>query len=103
MKVKETAELASADKYISIADLFNYFLTGNTFNEFTRFTTTILFNQKENKIENKIFDMLNLPKSIFPSIIIPSEKVGDLIEDLCSELETKPISIITANSGVSGH
>ena len=94
LKVNNTAELANAANYLSIADLFNYFLTGNMFNEFTRLTTTILYNQKENKKENKIFDLLNIPENIFPATIMPGEKVGNIAKELYQELEINPISII---------
>jgi rhamnulokinase len=98
LKVKNAVELKSADKYLSIADLFNYFLTGNKFNEFTRFTTSVFYNQKENKKEDKIFEKLGLPFNIFPEIIMPGEKVGNLSNYLCRELETLPIPVIAPST-----
>ena len=98
LKVKNTVEIKNADKYLPIADLFNYFLTGNAFNEFTRFTTSVFYNQKENKKEDKIFEILDLPINIFPETIMPGEKVGILSNDLCRELQSRPIPIIAPST-----
>lgn len=94
LKLQNAPEILNAYKFLSIADIFNFFLTRKTFNEYTRFTTSILYNQREKRIEDSIFDRLSLPRDIFPPIIIPGEKVGDISNDVVRELEINPISVI---------
>jgi len=98
LKAKNTVEIKNADKYLPIADLFNYFLTGNAFNEFTRLTTSVFYNQKENKKEGKIFEILDLPVNIFPEIIMPGEKIGVFSKAICNELETNAIPVIAPSA-----
>ncbi len=93
-KINNSTAMSNAKTYLSIGDLFNYFLTGNTFNEFTRFTTTVLYNQKAKKIENSIFERLGLPKEIFPDYIYPGQKVGDISSKAAMELEIDPFPVI---------
>lgn len=94
LKIQNSPEIQSADKILSIADIFNYFLTRNTYNEYTRVTTSILFNQVKIRIEDSIFDRLNLPKNIFPPIIMPGEKIGSISTNVAKELEVEPVSVI---------
>ncbi|MES0341772.1 MAG: FGGY family carbohydrate kinase, partial [Candidatus Humimicrobiaceae bacterium] len=70
-KINGSTAIKNAKTYQSIADIFNYFLTGKTVNEFTRFTTSVLYNQKEGKIEDSIFKRLDLPREIFPRMVFP--------------------------------
>jgi sugar (pentulose or hexulose) kinase len=93
-KINNSTAMSNAKTYLSIGDLFNYFLTGNTFNEFTRFTTTVLYNQKAKKIENSIFERLGLSQEIFPDYIYPGQKVGDISSEAAGELETEPFPVI---------
>ncbi len=94
LKINNATELMYGDKFLSIADIFNYFLTGNTYNEFTRFSTSILYNQSENKIEESIFDRLDLPKDIFSPIIYPGNKIGNMSDKVARSLDIDPIPVI---------
>ena len=94
LKLQNAPELINGDKFLTIPDILNYFLTGRTYNEYTRITTSIMYNQKENKWENKILDKLDLPKDIFPEIIMPGEKIDNISGKVCSELEIETIPVI---------
>ncbi|MCJ7615336.1 MAG: FGGY-family carbohydrate kinase, partial [Desulfobacterales bacterium] len=93
LKKNDSASLKSAKTYLSIGDLFNYFLTGEIFNEFTRFTTSVLYNQRERKIEESLFKKLGLPAEIFPEMIYPGQKVGNISNEVTGELgiDTFPV------------
>ena len=93
-KINDSTAINNAKTFLPIGDLFNYFLTGNTFNEFTRFTTTVLYNQKEKKIEKSIFRRLGLPDGIFPDFIYPGQKVGDISAEVARELEIDPFPVV---------
>lgn len=93
LKLQNSPEVLFGDKFLAIADIFNYFLTGKTFNEFTRFTTSILYDQKNGKMVDVIFNKLNLPKNIFPPIILPGETIGSTLNNVATELEINPINV----------
>ena len=94
LKMQNAPEFVNGDKFLTIPDIFNYFLTGRIYNEYTRITTSVMYNQKEGRWEDRIFDRLDLPKDIFPEIIIPGEKIDNISNRVCSELEIKTIPVI---------
>jgi len=94
LKLQNATELVNGDKFLTIPDIFNYFLTGKIYNEYTRMTTTVMYNQKENKLEDIVFDRLDLPKDIFPEIIMPGEKIGNISKNICSELGIEAMPVI---------
>jgi rhamnulokinase len=94
LKINGSSALANAETYLAVGDLFNYFLTGNTVNEFTRFTTNVLYNQKQKKMEKSILDKLGLPGEIFHGLIFPGHKVGDISADVAEELNVEPFPVI---------
>ncbi|MBM3701464.1 MAG: rhamnulokinase [Actinobacteria bacterium] len=94
LKLRHATEFVNRDKFLTIPDIFNYFLTGETYNEYTRLTNSIMYNQKEKKWEDRIFDKLGLTKDIFPEIIMPGEKIGSISGDVCTELEIETMLVI---------
>jgi len=94
LKLQNSPDFVNGDKFLTIPDIFNYFLTGRIYNEYTRITTTIMYNQKEGRWEDRIFDKLDLPKDIFPEIIIPGEGIDNISNKVCSELEIETIPVI---------
>ena len=94
LKINDAPEIKNAKTFLAISDIFNYFLTGNTFNEITRFTTSILYDQKEGRLADAIFDKFSLPKDIFPPILRPGEKIGEITENICKELDVRAVEVI---------
>ena len=94
LKINDAPEIKNAKTFLSISDIFNYFLTGSAFNEMTRFTTSILYDQKEGRLADAIFDKLGLPKDIFPLMLGPGEKIGKITENICKELDVRPAGVI---------
>ncbi len=87
-------EIKAGKKFLMIPDIFNYFLTGEIVNEFTNFTTTLLYNQAKKRIEKNILEKLGLSREIFPEMITPGTFIGNLKKAICSELEIKSIPVI---------
>jgi len=98
LKKNDETAIRHAKTYLSVGDLLNYFLTGKSFNEFTRFTTNVIYNQRVKKIETSILERLGLSKEIFPGFIYPGQKIGDIYGKVSRELEIKPFSVITPSS-----
>lgn len=65
------------DKMLTIADLFNYFLSGSKTTEFTETTTTQLYNPKLGNWDEDLFKMLDVPTHILPEIVQPGTRIGD--------------------------
>ena len=92
---KKTIEIKEGNKFLMIPDIFNYFLTGEIFNEFTNLTTTLMYNQEKKKLEDKILKKIGVSKDLFPKLINPGINIGMIKEDVCQELEIPKISVIT--------
>jgi len=94
LKMQNAPEFVNGDRFLTMPDIFNYFLTGRVYNEYTRITTSIMYNQKEGRWEDRIFDKLDLPRDIFPEIIMPGEEIDNISSKVCSELEIKTMPVI---------
>jgi len=94
LKLQNATELLNAYKFLMIPDIFNYFLTGELFNEFTNATTTLMYNQVEKKWEDKILNKIGISKDIFCQIIMPGAKIGNIQKSVSNELEINPIPVI---------
>ena len=96
LKKNGATELKQAHRLLAITDLFNYFLTGIVCNEYSRITTSCLYNQKEGRFEDSIFERIGLPRDIFPRTLRPGDTVGKISEGVCKELQISPMSVIAA-------
>ncbi len=94
LKINNSPEFLNGETFLTIPDIFNYFLTGKKYNELTRITTSVMYNQVNKKLEERILEKLKLPKKIFPKIIEPGKKIGKIKYDVSQELDTKLIDII---------
>ncbi|MGM0365911.1 MAG: rhamnulokinase [Actinomycetota bacterium] len=94
LKINGWPEIQYGKTFLTMPDIFNYFLTGKTFNEWTRITTSVMYNQVEKKWEDKIINAAGLPRDIFPPIIKPGSKIGKIRDSVCSELEIDPIEVV---------
>lgn len=94
LKIQNATEYVNAYKFLMMPDLFNYFLTGNTVNEYTNSHTTAMCSPFEKKWEYKIIDRLNFPRDIFCEIVPPGTKIGKLQKSICEDLAVNSISVI---------
>ena len=94
LKINRPSELKIADKFLMIPDLLNYFLTGKKINEFTNITTTVMFDQKNNRWSKEILEKLEISNDMFPKMLQPGEKIGDIQKSVINELGIKNIPVI---------
>ncbi len=94
LKRRNAPQLNNAAKFLMLPDLFNYFLTGNAFNEYTEATTTIMLNQLEGGWEKSILQKLEIPVDIFCPLIYPGDTIGNLGKSICDELEIPPLKVV---------
>ncbi|MEF9942072.1 MAG: rhamnulokinase family protein [Lachnospiraceae bacterium] len=91
--------LERVDKMLLTPDLFNYFLTGKKFAEYSIASTTQLMDAHKGEWSNEVIEALDLPKKIFPSIIPCGTMVGEITDEICEELEIEKINVMA----VAGH
>ena len=98
LKLQDSTEYLNAYKFLMIPDLFNYFLTGSTFNEYTSAHGSSLCSPFNKKWEYKIIDKLGFKRDIFCEILQPGSKVGTVQKDIIDELGIKSIPVIATAS-----
>ena len=79
-------ELESAEKLLFMPDLFNYFLTGKCYNEFTISSTSQLLNSLTHRWDDVIFERLGLPKRLMQEVVYPGTVIGRLTDELAEEV-----------------
>ena len=84
--LSSVSELESAERLLFMPDLFNYFLTGKCYNEFTISSTSQLLNSLTHQWDDVIFDRLGLPKRLMQEIIYPGAVIGRLTDELAEEV-----------------
>jgi len=67
-----------AQTFLTIPDLFNFWLTGELTNEFTNATTTQCFNPGTREWALPLLDKLNIPTHLFRPVIEPGTVLGEL-------------------------
>jgi rhamnulokinase len=94
MRLSESPVLDIARTFLTMPDLFNYWLTGRKVCEFSNATTTQCYDPRARTWAVEMLIQLDLPASIFPEIVSPGTMVGDLEPGVASELGVHPIAVI---------
>ena len=97
-KKRDESSLKTADKFLMMPDIFNYFLTGVMKNEYTDASTTQLLDPEGKRWDRELMEKAGIPYELFCDIIFPGEVVGTLTDDLCEELGCPKIPIIAVGS-----
>lgn len=75
-------QVASARRFLMIADYFNYLLTGVACNEYTNATTTNLLNARTKDWDADILSACGIPQVLFAKPLMPGAVVGGLSQDV---------------------
>jgi rhamnulokinase len=94
MRLGQSPILDVADTFLTMPDLFNYWLTGRKVSEFSIATTTQCYDPRAGAWADKLLEALDLPPSLFGEIVPPGTSLGDLQSDVASELGIAPIPVI---------
>lgn len=78
--------LEIAQTFLTIPDLFNYWLTGRKVCEFSNATTTQCYNPLARTWALPLLSRLGIPTHIFPEIVQPGTVLGDLRPGLAAEV-----------------
>jgi len=86
LRLDESPLLDVAETFLTIPDLFNYWLTGRAVCEFTNATTTQCYDPRQHAWAQAVLDRLDIPSHMFPEIVPPGTTLGDLRADLAQEI-----------------
>lgn len=83
--------LPAARTFLTMPDLFNYWLTGRQVSEFSNATTTQCYDPRRGDWARDLLRSLDLPDGIFPPVVAPGTVLGPLLP----ELNLSPVSAAT--------
>src|SRR5580704_10796099 len=96
------ALLKAAQKFLTIPDLFHFWLTGNAVCEYTNATTTQLVNPRTRTWAKDLIERLGLPTHFWPDIVEPGTFLGKLSPHIARRTalaETHVIAPATHDTG----
>jgi len=93
--VREKSPLLDiAETFLTIPDLFNYWLSGEITNEFTNATTTQCLDPSSRDWAYPLLDALNIPTQMFGTINHPGTILGALIPEVASETGAVDVQVV---------
>jgi sugar (pentulose or hexulose) kinase len=93
--VKGSPVFDAAQTFLTIPDLFNFWLSGQKVCEFSNATTTQLYDQREGSWALPIIKKLGIPIHIFPEVVYPGAILGPILPSLVSEIGISSIPVVT--------
>ncbi len=96
MAEEDSVFLKNADTLLFIPDLFNYFLTGEKYCEYTITSTSQMYDPIRGCWAKELMQALNsrIPADILPEVIPAGTKLGGLSRTVCEELGVPSIPVI---------
>jgi len=94
MAVKRSPALEIAETFLTIPDLFNYWLTGRKVCEFTNATTTQCYNPILKDWARPMLERLGIPAHIFPEIVTPGTILGTVSKSVADDTGSPAIPVI---------
>ena len=83
-----------AKTFVTIPDLFNYWLSGEITNEFTNSTTTQCFDPRKRNWATPILDAMNVPARLFGPITEAGTTIGMLVPRVAEETGAGEVQIV---------
>ncbi len=87
---REPAVLASADRFLMIADYLHFKMCGARVGEFTNATTTQFFHPTKKTWSVDMLAKLGLPTAMLPEVVQPGTKLGRLLPSVCERTGLHP-------------
>jgi len=83
-----------AKTFVTIPDLFNYWLSGEITNEFTNATTTQCFDPRKRDWATPVLHAMEIPTHLFGPVIDPGTRIGTLLPGLAEETGAGAIPVL---------
>jgi rhamnulokinase len=94
MALNGSPVLDAAQTFLTIPDLFNYWLSGQVTCEFTDATTTQCYNPRTQDWSWPLLEALKIPKHLFQPVIPPGTVLGPLLPVVCEETGAGAIPVV---------
>ena len=94
MVMANSSELAAADRFLTIPDLFNYWLTGQQACEFSIATTTQCYDPRRRDWALPLLAASGIPARIFPRVIPSGTVLGELHPAVAEETRASHLQVI---------
>jgi len=94
MSVQKSPMLDIAKTFVTIPDLFNYWLSGEITNEFTNATTTQCLDPRKRDWATPVLDALNIPAHLFKPITDSGTLIGTLLPHIVEETGAGGVRIV---------
>jgi rhamnulokinase len=94
MVVQQSPSLQMAKTFLTMPDLFNYWLSGRKACEFTMATTTQCYNPRERAWSLPLLDALGIPVHIFPEVVQPGTVLGAVLPEIAEEIGCGCVPVI---------
>lgn len=94
MRKKGSPILDLAETMLCMADLQNYFFSGEKAQEFTLATTTQMYDPQKSDWAVDLLERLGIPTKMLPEIVAPGSVVGTLREYIASECGVSQVPVI---------
>jgi len=99
MVLKDDPQLSIAHTFLNLPDLFNFFLTGQKYNEFTISSTSQCINPNSNQWDPELISAFGIPTQIFGTIIQPGTILGKIRPPITQRLSLSQLPVVAS----SGH
>ncbi|HHW03752.1 MAG TPA: rhamnulokinase [Thermoanaerobacterales bacterium] len=90
--------LEKADALLFMPDLFNFYLTGQRFNEYTIASTSQMMEVHSKTWAVKMLERLSLPANILQKIMMPGHIIGKLTEGIQEETGLSDVPVMSVGS-----
>jgi len=92
--VNQAPMLDAADTFLTIPDLFNYWLTGEKGCEFSNATTTQCFDPRRCTWSEPLLSAMGIPRRIFPPMMTPGTIIAPVLQTVAEETGASDIPVI---------
>lgn len=86
MSLQNSPLFEIAKTFVTIPDLFNYWLSGEITNEFTNATTTQCFDPRKRDWARPVLEAMNIPSHLFQAVTEPGTPIGSLLPRVAEEI-----------------
>jgi rhamnulokinase len=94
MSMQQSPLLEIAKSFVTIPDLFNYWLSGEIANEFTNATTTQCFDPRKRNWATPVLEAMSIPVHLFRPITESGTPVGALLPRIAEETDAGIVQIV---------
>ncbi len=92
--MQQSPSLQIAETFLTMPDLFNYWLSGRKACEFTMATTTQCYDPRRCGWSQPLLEALGIPLHIFPEVVQPGTVLGQVLPDIAEETGCGAIPVV---------